>query len=91
MAREQGNRSFLDNSNYPGAVILEHTQIALSGGVGIMKVSNTWVQHITNPLHVYCRLIDCGFSEGISKRLSVIYEDIFIIISLKTWQRDGVS
>jgi hypothetical protein len=39
-----------------------------------MKVSNTWVQHITNPLHVYCRLIDCGFSEGVSKRLSMIYE-----------------
>jgi len=39
-----------------------------------MKAYNTWVQHITNPLHVYCRLIDCGFSEVVSKRLSVIYE-----------------
>jgi hypothetical protein len=39
-----------------------------------MKVNNTWMQHIANPLHVYCRLIDCGLSEGTSKRLSMIYE-----------------
>lgn len=33
-----------------------------------------WVQHITNPLHIYCRLVDLGVHEGFSKRCGVFYE-----------------
>jgi hypothetical protein len=33
-----------------------------------------WVQHITNPLHVYCRLMDLGVDEGFSKKCGVFYE-----------------
>jgi hypothetical protein len=39
-----------------------------------MRIYNNWVQHIANPLHVYCRLIDFGMNENFSKRLSIIYE-----------------
>jgi len=39
-----------------------------------MRLSNPWLQHIANPLHVYCRLIDFGVSSDISKKVSVIYE-----------------
>jgi len=39
-----------------------------------MRLSNPWLQHIANPLHVYCRLIDFGVSSEISKKVSVAYE-----------------
>lgn len=39
-----------------------------------MRIYNNWVQHIANPLHVYCRLIDFGMNVNFSKRLSIIYE-----------------
>jgi hypothetical protein len=42
-----------------------------------MKLYKKWIQHMTNPLHVYCRLIDFGLSSGISRRLSVFYERHF--------------
>lgn len=35
---------------------------------------NMRFQHITNPLHVYCRLIDVGMSETFSKKIGIIYE-----------------
>jgi hypothetical protein len=34
----------------------------------------TWFQHISNPLHVYCRLMDLGMDETFSKRFCVLYE-----------------
>jgi hypothetical protein len=37
----------------------------------------SWVQHISNPLHVYCRLMDLGMHEEFSKKLGVIYEKYF--------------
>ena len=40
----------------------------------MMKFRSNWVQHIANPLHVYCRLIDFGMGEGLSKRMSMFYE-----------------
>lgn len=39
-----------------------------------MKYHGSWVQHVANPLHVYCRLIDFGMSTRFSRRLSIIYE-----------------
>jgi len=39
-----------------------------------MKLSRTWVQHISNPLHVYCRLLDFGLSKKFSRRLTIFYE-----------------
>jgi len=36
-----------------------------------------WVQHISNPLHVYCRLMDLGVKAGSSKRFGILYEKYF--------------
>ncbi|WP_328285324.1 hypothetical protein [Desulfovibrio sp. X2] len=33
-----------------------------------------FLQHSLNPLHVYCRLKDCGLSHGVALRVSVFYE-----------------
>jgi len=38
------------------------------------RALGNWFQHISNPLHVYCRLLDLGVGEGFSKRCSVFYE-----------------
>ena len=32
------------------------------------------IYHILNPLHIYCRLIDRGFSRNASQRISRCYE-----------------
>ena len=42
-----------------------------------MRLYRLWFQHVTNPLHIYCRLIDIGLNENFSKRLIVIYEKHF--------------
>lgn len=31
------------------------------------------LQHHCNPLHVYCRLRDCGVAEGRAKKISLAY------------------
>lgn len=36
-----------------------------------------WMQHVANPLHVYCRLVDLGLGVHVSKRLSMFYERHF--------------
>jgi hypothetical protein len=36
-----------------------------------------WVQHISNPLHIYCRLVDLGMDEEFSKRFGIFYEKYF--------------
>lgn len=38
------------------------------------KLYNTWIQHVANPLHLYCRLIDFGVNARFSKKLSIFYE-----------------
>ena len=35
------------------------------------------LQHRTNPLHVYCRLMDLGLGRFLSRRLCVFYERLF--------------
>jgi len=33
-----------------------------------------WIHHRFNPLHVYCRLIDAGFSKTASRKIARVYE-----------------
>ena len=48
------------------------------GGVSpLMRLYKIWVQHMSNPLHIYCRLIDMGFSMKSSRRLGTFYEKHF--------------
>ncbi len=35
------------------------------------------VQHRLNPLHIYCRLVDRGFSRKMSLRITRLYELLF--------------
>ena len=55
-----------------------------------MRLYNLWVQHISNPLHVYCRLVDFGVSARFSKKLGMIYEKYFYFFFVKdikpTWK-----
>ena len=48
-----------------------------------MKIYYRWVQHVANPLHIYCRLIDFGVSQGFSRRLGVAYERYFFPLIYK--------
>ena len=43
----------------------------------MLRGTRTWLQHRTNPLHVYCRLMDLGLSAGDSRRLGLFYERHF--------------
>jgi hypothetical protein len=38
------------------------------------RTLGSWVQHISNPLHIYCRLMDLGMHEEFSKKFGVFYE-----------------
>ena len=51
--------------------------IVTGDGCSLMKTYRIWVQHNANPLHIYCRLIDIGFSAEFSRRLGVLYERHF--------------
>lgn len=42
-----------------------------------------WFQHISNPLHVYCRLLDLGLDTVSSKRISIFYEKYFFHYFMK--------
>ena len=33
-----------------------------------------WTRHNVNALHVYCRLIDFGFSKSLASKITRIYE-----------------
>ena len=33
-----------------------------------------YIQHRLNPLHIYCRLLDCGLPNPVASRLSTVYE-----------------
>jgi len=37
------------------------------------NMKNT-LQHHLNPLHVYCRLIECGLGRSIARRIVKMYE-----------------
>ncbi|SDK93878.1 hypothetical protein SAMN05660337_1773 [Maridesulfovibrio ferrireducens] len=40
-----------------------------------MKIGiKEFMEHIFNPLHIYCRLIDCGLSSRTAKKVARIYE-----------------
>jgi hypothetical protein len=55
-------------------------------------MSREEVQHICNPLHLYCRLVDLGMSPRMAKRLGFIYEKIcFSIIKRFTFQKIKVK
>ncbi len=36
-----------------------------------------WIQHLSNPLHIYCRLMDMGMNAVSSKRFGILYEKYF--------------
>ena len=49
----------------------------------MMRFYNLWVQHISNPLHIYCRLVDFGVSIRFSKKIGMIYEKYIYLIFMK--------
>ena len=46
----------------------------------MFRLIKIWIEHFFNPLHVYCRLMDVGFSRKNAGRLSLLYEGIVKII-----------
>jgi len=62
----------------------------ISQGGQIMKSYNSWIQHIANPLHVYCRLVDFGMSTRFSRRLSTIYERCFYHLLIRDLKQHGI-
>ena len=53
----------------------------------IMRFFKSYFQHHFNPLHVYCRLRDCGFSSRFAIRVSSAYERVYRVCSFKTTSR----
>lgn len=43
----------------------------------MLKLNSKRFQHVMNPLHLYCRLIDFGMSANFSRKLSTTYEKYF--------------
>ncbi len=41
------------------------------------------IQHVLNPLHVYCRLRDFGLPSGFAGRISLFYERIYRLCGLR--------
>ncbi|OEU69436.1 MAG: hypothetical protein BA863_13180 [Desulfovibrio sp. S3730MH75] len=40
-----------------------------------MKVGiKEYMEHVFNPLHIYCRLMDCGISSTKAKKIARVYE-----------------
>lgn len=52
-----------------------------------MRFFKSYFQHHFNPLHVYCRLRDCGFSSRFAIRVSSAYERVYRVCSFKTTSR----
>jgi hypothetical protein len=46
------------------------------------------VQHKTNPLHVYCRLVDLGMGRFLSKKVCVLYERLVFPAGRREWRRE---
>jgi len=36
-------------------------------------------EHFFNPLHLYCRLLDLGLSEGVSRWICTFYERLLMV------------
>ena len=47
-----------------------------------MRVFRNYLQHRFNPLHVYCRLVDFGFTERAAGRVSALYERFIYSVCL---------
>jgi len=39
-----------------------------------MRAIRRMLQHRLNPLHVYCRLCDCGLGGNLTRRMCSVYE-----------------
>uniref|UniRef100_A0A6H1ZAK4 Uncharacterized protein n=1 Tax=viral metagenome TaxID=1070528 RepID=A0A6H1ZAK4_9ZZZZ len=39
-----------------------------------MRKLHLFIRHVTNPLYIYCRLMDIGFSSYKSKQIGGLYE-----------------
>ena len=48
----------------------------------VMARFRSYLQHRFNPLHVYCRLCDHGFSQNVARRLSSVYERLYRVCGL---------
>ncbi|MCF8060886.1 MAG: hypothetical protein K9M82_00080 [Deltaproteobacteria bacterium] len=46
------------------------------------------VQHRTNPLHVYCRLVDLGMGRFLSRKVCVLYERLIFPPGRREWRKD---
>lgn len=42
-----------------------------------MRYLQNYLQHRLNPLHVYCRLVDVGFSQQAARGLCGVYERVY--------------
>lgn len=42
-----------------------------------MKNMRCHLQHLFNPLHIYCRLQQAGLAEALARRLCEAYERVF--------------
>lgn len=49
-----------------------------------MQIFKAYLQHRFNPLHVYCRLRDYGFSSRAAIRVSNVYERLYRVCGLGT-------
>ncbi len=47
-----------------------------------MRFVKSYLQHHLNPLHVYCRLRDCGLSSSFAIRVSTAYERFYRVCGL---------
>lgn len=39
-----------------------------------MTKLRNWLQHKTNPLHIFCRLLDIGMTQGAASTLAYAYQ-----------------
>ncbi len=44
-----------------------------------MRTVKHYLQHYLNPLHIYCRLRDCGLPNHAAVRFSAVYERVYRI------------
>ena len=45
------------------------------------------IQHRSNPLHVYCRLVDLGMGRFISRRICTFYEKVIFLTVKRNGER----
>lgn len=49
------------------------------------------IRHHTNPLHVYCRLVDIGISAKTARTIARVYEILFYWILKEGGDTDGIQ